>query len=75
MTKVVSDISSAVDNGSLSVVVLLNLSVAFDTVYHTILLRRLPTLFGVSDPVSSRCTLPTGHSTYLLASVAPGRAP
>jgi len=46
--KVVSDILYAIDNGDLSVLALIDLSAAFDTVDHEILLlQRIETSFGV----------------------------
>ena len=46
--KVLSDILPDIDSGDLSALVLLDLSAAFDTVDHEILLRRLDTSFLVS---------------------------
>ena len=45
--KVLADILHAVDIGDLSILALLDLSAAFDTVDYDILLRRLQTSFGV----------------------------
>lgn len=49
--KVLSDILLAIDAGDLSALVLLDLSAAFDTVDHDILLQRLKTSFGLSGMV------------------------
>ena len=46
LLKVTSDILSALDNGDLAALALLDLSAAFDTVDHDILLRRLRVSFG-----------------------------
>ena len=48
LLKVHSDILSAVDNGCVVVLVLLDLTAAFDTFYHGILLSRLRHRFGVT---------------------------
>ena len=48
LLKVHSDILSAVDNGCVVVLVLLDLTAAFDTIDHGILLRRLSHRFGVT---------------------------
>lgn len=45
--KVDDDIVTAIDSGHSVILVLLDLSVAFDTVDHTILIRRLSTRFGI----------------------------
>ena len=41
LTKVVSDITMAADSGDVSVLALLDLSAAFDTIDHSILIQRL----------------------------------
>ena len=46
--KILSDILTAADRGDLSMLTLLDLSAAFDTVDHPILLRRLMTSHGVN---------------------------
>ena len=47
--KVLTDILYAADRGDLSVLALLNLPAAFDTVDHDILLTRLKVFFGIKD--------------------------
>jgi len=47
MLKVLTDILYAVDDGDLSVLTLLDLSAAFDTADHDILLTRLKVSFGI----------------------------
>uniref|UniRef100_A0A672G6V9 Reverse transcriptase domain-containing protein n=1 Tax=Salarias fasciatus TaxID=181472 RepID=A0A672G6V9_SALFA len=51
LLKVSSDIQMAADSGQYSVLVLLDLSAAFDTVDHKLLLQRLNTDFGISGMV------------------------
>jgi Reverse transcriptase (RNA-dependent DNA polymerase) len=46
--KVLSDLFNAVDSGDIGVLMLLDLSAAFDTVDRDILLKRLERTFGVS---------------------------
>uniref|UniRef100_A0A3B3CIL0 Reverse transcriptase domain-containing protein n=1 Tax=Oryzias melastigma TaxID=30732 RepID=A0A3B3CIL0_ORYME len=51
LTKVTNDIRLNTDSGNMSVLVLLDLSAAFDTVDHAILLRRLENWVGLTGPV------------------------
>ena len=48
LLKVVNDLLLSLDEGKLSVLTLLDLSAAFDTIDHTILLSRLEHVFGIS---------------------------
>jgi hypothetical protein len=49
--KILSDILRAVDSGDLAILALLDLSAAFDTVDHAILLRRLDVSYGLRGSV------------------------
>ena len=51
LVKVQSDILSAIDKKQLSILVLLDLSSAFDTVDHTLLLRRMESRLGIRGKV------------------------
>jgi len=51
LTKVFNDICLSTDSGKMSVLVLLDLSAAFDTVDHSILLKRLENWAGLSRTV------------------------
>ena len=46
LLKVTNDLLSAMDDGEIQVLVLLDLSAAFDTIGHEILLHRLHNVFG-----------------------------
>ena len=48
MLRVLSDILDALDRGDFTVLMLLDLSAAFDTVDHATLLRRLQTTSGIT---------------------------
>jgi hypothetical protein len=47
LVKVTSDILEAIDHGYMAILVLLDLSAAFDTIDHNILFKRLDTTFGI----------------------------
>ena len=51
VTKVLADILLALDTGNLSMLTLLDLTAAFDTVDHQILIRRLETSYGLGGVV------------------------
>ncbi len=51
LVKITNDLQIASDSGCLSILVLLDLSSAFDTVDHILLITCLETVFGVSDTV------------------------
>lgn len=53
LLKVQTDIISALDNGSVAVLLMLDLSAAFDTIDHQILLQRFEHMFGVTDSALS----------------------
>ena len=55
----ISDILHALDNGDVTLVTLLDLSAAFDTIDHNILCQRLEHLYGIS------CTSLNWFSSYL----------
>jgi len=56
--RVLSDLLDAVDRGDTAALVLLNLSAAFDTVDHEILLERLSVTFGVTSSARMVPVLP-----------------
>ena len=47
MLRIVNDILSALDNDNISVLLLLDLSAAFDTIDHQMLLSRLNSVLGI----------------------------
>ena len=49
LLRIVNDILSALDNDNISVLLLLDLSAAFDTLDHQILLSRLNSVFGIQS--------------------------
>ena len=49
LLRIVNDILSALDTDNISVLLLLDLSAAFDTIDHQILLTRLNALFGIQS--------------------------
>ena len=51
LLRVFNDLINALDNGNVCVLTLLDLSAAFDTIDHDILLSRLETSFGISGSV------------------------
>ena len=51
LLKIVNDLLSALDEDKVSLMSLLDLSAAFDTIDHSILLSRLSYSFGISDTV------------------------
>ena len=51
LTHVTKDLLAKMDDGKISIVVLLDLSAAFDTTDHEILLARLQSYFGVDSTV------------------------
>ena len=61
--RVLSDILQAVDRGDLAALILLDLTAAFDTVDHDILLQRLKVSIGFTD-VALRWLQSDGHSTH-----------
>ena len=55
LVRVSNDILSSMDNGNLTALVLLDLSAAFDTVDHNILLSRLQNHLGIEDTALAWC--------------------
>ena len=49
LLKVDSDISEVVDEGSMTALIMLDLSAAFDVIDHPILLKRLEFSFGIKE--------------------------
>ena len=67
LLKITNDLLSAMDDGNISVLVLLNLSAAFDTIDHEILLHRLHNVFGFEDTVLSWFQLYLENQTQTVA--------
>jgi len=63
---VMSDILWAIDNGNLSLLALLDLSSAFDTVDHEILLRRLEVSYGLQGTALSWFTSYLNGRTWFI---------
>ena len=63
--RVLSDILQAVDNGDLAALVLLDLSAAFDTVDHSILLRCLHLTFGIDDTTTGGFSRLSSRKQYV----------
>jgi len=55
LVKATNDLLLASDSGLVSVLVLLDLSAAFDTVDHSILLQRLEHVIGIKGTASGWC--------------------
>ena len=53
LLKMVDDILAALDSGNISSLIMLDLSCAFDTIDHEILVHRLHSVFGLNDTVIS----------------------
>ena len=53
LLKITNDILRAPEDGDVSVLAVLDLASAFDTINHCILLRRLQSLYGISSTVLS----------------------
>ena len=66
LARVVSDLISDASNGKHTLLAMLDLSAAFDTVDHTILIKRLSLTFGIND------TALQWFSSYLSAGADPG---
>jgi len=64
--KVMSDILLAIDNGNLRLLALLDLSSAFDTVHHEIVLRRLEVSYGLHGTALSWFTSYLNGRTWFI---------
>jgi len=67
LLKVIGDIIDAADNRQLTLLGLLDMSAAFDTVYYQILLRRLQVSYGIGGQVLLWLTLFLTDRTQLIA--------
>ena len=55
LLRVNNDILTAIDNGKITALILLDLSAAFDTVDHNILISRLHNYLGIQDQALNWC--------------------
>ena len=64
LLKIVNDMLLALDKDEISLLALLDFSAAFDTIDHSILLRRLQTSFGVCVTLHWHGSLPTSLAEH-----------
>ena len=60
LIKVQNDLLSVLDTGSSAILLMLDLSAAFDTIDHNILLSRLCNVYGITDDALDWLLSPTG---------------
>ena len=70
LIKLFNDIGCALDQGNNTALILLDLSSAFDTVDHLILLDRLQTRFGITGNVLSLTSVKLAPYSTMLTSVS-----
>jgi len=61
------DISEALDEGSMTVLIMLDLSAAFDVIDHSILLKRLEFSFGIKEKALSWVKLNLAYRTQCVS--------